>query len=362
MSAGNFYQYLDLIGLDRTRVKIYYGFDISGDVSVANEAADAHGGAAAIVNKNVFFWANSGEGFFSCDTYLRPNLSGYGSPDSGDWTMFFMYEKVFRDSYTDDELTNEILFSNLNSGSGFTIGTNGVGNFFFETVDSSGINYFYVGNLAYSPTQACYVVKNGNYVFFGGYDSGTNSLGIEAVYLQNGTISSNDWKIAKANETGYGQFEGNMQEYCFMTGALDFPVLSLLISGLIGNHISGGFVKETGYVSGITGYQNQVTMLTGVTGYSAVATGFDTDNCGNVRILYSTTPLTGIISFTGTIPVPGNVFYQKWVITGQTDILIDEASGMYWDTFANASGFDGISFVSGLSGVYNNYNAFFNIL
>lgn len=367
MSSYNFYLYSDLIGIDRDTIKIYYDFEESGDPVVYNVASGNHGANAPIINQNVFFWNNPDSGFFSCDTFLQPDLSGYNGLDAGDWTIMVLYNKVFRDSYDDDSLTNEILFSNLSSGngvaSGIAIGTNGFGNFFFEAAISSGMSQFYCGNTAYSPKQAAYFVKNGQFLFFGGYDSGTNVLGAESFYLISGLNPSDLWQIAKGNEGGYGQFEGYIDEFVFISGALDYPTLSLLISGMIADRTTGAYVRSTGYYSGVTGYQNQITLRSGITGYDISITGAAVDNCGNVVPLYELLPITGFIPFTGTIAVSGNIFYSTKVFSGAENILDSNLiDGMYFDDFGSPSGFDGNLFESGMNNIYNNVTTFFNII
>lgn len=366
MSSYNFYQYVDLIGIDRNSIKVYYDFEKTGSPVVYNVASGGHGANAPIINQNVFFWNQPSSGYFTCDTYLVPNLSGYNGLDSGDWTIMMLYNKIPRDVYTSGYLTNEVLFSSLGSGSGaasgLVIGTNGVGNFFFEAAITSGVSQFYCGNIANSPKQAAYFVKNGQFLFFGGYDADTNSLGAESFYLTNGLNHADNWQIGKANSSGYGQFEGYMSEFIFISGALDYPTLSLLISGLIATRASGSYVKSTGIYSGITGYQNQITLRSGVTGYTIINTGVSTDNCGNVFPLYQLVPQTGFIPFTGTIGVSGNIFYSKKVFQGSSNtldpFLID---GMYYDDFYTISGFNGDLFESGMNNIYNNNTTFFNI-
>lgn len=367
MSSYNFYLYSDLIGIDRNLIKVYYDFEESGDPVVFNVASGAYGANAPIINQNVFFWDDSGSGFFSCDTYLQPSLSGYEGLESGDWTIMVLYNKAFRTGgYTDDSLTNEVLFSSLGSGdgvaSGLVIGTNGVGNFLFETAITSGVSQFFCGNTAYSPKQAAYFVKNGQFIFFGGYDSGTNTLGSESFFLNSGTNHSDSWQIAKANMGGYGQFEGYISEFVFISGALDYPTISLLISGLIADRSTGSYVRDTGTYSGIVGYANQVTLRSGITGYSISITGMNVDNCGNVVALYQTIPETGFVPYTGTVPVSGNIFFSRKVFSGQANVLDpDLIDGMYYDDFYSVSGFNGNLFESGMNNIYNNNTGFFNI-
>lgn len=293
MASTGFYNYFQKAGLNSGVYNIHFSFNDTGIGGVISSAPQTVGNYTAVLSSIGNFFSSSGSGNFTGQTLSIQNASGL---NTASWSQLFIFERATK--------KGGYLFDSIQAGaitSGYRIGINDNNKLFFEYYTNQGYTSR-TSNVMYGAKNAVAVVKNANAINFACYDFNTQSFNSDAFLVNNTYLLPSSTAVIGAGLSGY------IDEYVYISQTLSPVVLSQLFSGFYSS-----IQTVTGNVSGfqtneITGYLNQITGTTGITGYQISQTSSGLDPFGDPIYTYTQTPITGYFtSGLNVIPLTGLV-------------------------------------------------------
>jgi hypothetical protein len=334
-------------------------------------AINAFSGILETVGGNGFF-TYSGTGYFNGNNYFQLS-ENYSLNDS---TILISYEKLRAGN---EILLSSVTGSSLNDYAGFHIGINDANKLYLKYWNNieGPFTFTYEGIL--SDKNVLIINRNSSFITLGHFNNNTfefssqtfeiyeNNFINSSILYVGGNPNSPSWdsnnplnfsgymdRLYIFNNTPYiyantlvkglfsepTGFEGELEEYCYLTGFLSGSGFSYSgNSGVLISKFESGVVGITGYTQINSGY-----VYTGITGYSKQYLGFYIDNCGNNIDITTETPLSGEISreILVTVPLTGLVYVTGFNEVGQTGIVSGISNvfvtGVVCDSYFNSTG------------------------
>lgn len=279
MKESGINYFFNSLGLNSGSWDILYTFEENAG-TVLDSISGAQSQYSAVLSNNTNFWQKPGSGYFNGFPAVVSNASG---AFSNFWTMVFSYEKT--------SANGGILFSNLNTISGFEIGITDSNKVYFKTptaIVCSSNNYSSKNLVTFSYLP--------NYLTIGYYNFTSQNLEQEFFNFNFNVQESDNWHLGPS-------YTGYMDYFMYFSTYYDGNTLSELFSGLYNIPTGTGYNITSYTTSGITGFQNIILTVTGVTGY---------------RIAYD---LNGYPDYLGVFPSSGIVIPLVGVISSTTQSL-----------------------------------------
>ena len=321
-----------------------YDFSLTGSgvlVPSVSGAVEAYSGTLSSLGN---FYQGLGSGYFTGQN-IEINNTDSGLY-SGDWTMFFVYDKT--------QTGDNVLFSNFHTGlvnglpanKGFVIGINTSNKLFFESFDNNG-SYIKTFNKILGSKNVIAVTHSINdvafsYLNFTTRDVETENFSINSAFL----FPSTGWNLGAAISApsffSGNPFVGYLDEFVYINQAITPSNIKTVMSGFFTDVIDPMPIISINTGSQVTGFGTSGVILgTGITGSQVTGIGVLIDNCGNQTQLYTTQDLTGIISGSVIIPLYGDFIFE---VTGYTPVEFQVNSG-YIDEF----GMQGVTYLRNIN-------------
>jgi hypothetical protein len=315
--------YIELLSLSQESYRIHYGFESGVGLTLENLAsgfANLSGQLSSIGS----FYNQNGSGFFTGQTITVSNSTGMISDE---WTHIFVLNKTGSG--------RAVLFDSYITGSpnsGYQLGISDSNKLFFESYDQLG-PFIKIDSTILGRKNISAITKSSNALSFYNYDFNNDEVLANSFPINSNFIpSSSKGKLGRNTSTNpnyltTGGYNGYIDNYLYFTESLTPFTFKYIVSGLFSdinktNIISGYVVNE------ITGFNYQITGVTGITGYQNVITGSGLSpfGTGEYDIYYTTSGVTGFLT-TGLalVPLSGNITYN---VTGDVTTTIIFNTGL----------------------------------
>lgn len=310
---------IERLGLDSGSFGVFYTFEDGAGTKISS-ISGGQSDYSGVLSSISSFWSKPGSGLFSGNTISISNASGLYSPA---WTKIFVYEKL-----NTDEL---VLFDSLNGPTGCRIGITPTNKAYFETFNLEPILATSSNNL--SSKNALSFSYMTNFINIGYYNFNSKQIEFESFDYPFQLNQSDDWKL--------GGGTGFVDYFLYFNSYQSPDILSQLFSGLFVRPTGIGYITDTVYTSGLSGYQNVFWGNTGITGYLLTPGGDEGRDfyTGAFPTLLTQTVLTGYLN-SGYISAP--IYSQiEIIITGEQIDLLETLSG-----YASSFGMEKIQLLS----------------
>ena len=296
---------MDFYGGGTGNLMLYYDmetFEVSGGTGVVKNVSPS----ATVGYNNAFLDSGKTTGIFHDNAYSGGNLSyskltfntfnnGFLNNSDENWSASFLFsftktnseDGVLFGCLNKDEFTftSDTFFSDrqylsgekIDYGRGFNIGINDRNQLFLQAIDLEAGPYVIVADeIELANKNLCSVSLDPFTVAFNYYDLASDKVYSQTKLTTDRTenILSNEKFYLGSSNFYYKNpgFRGYIDKFAILSGDYNADQLKSIISGFVSRAVIDS--DEQGFVTNVTGYEYTPIQQTGITGYTAVLTGY----------------------------------------------------------------------------------------